>query len=62
MMSSRGGKSYWSQWRRVRANVLSHLQELHVQQQSNSDSSPINAQASSFSESNNHELQSEHFF
>lgn len=62
MMSSRGGKSYWSQWRRVRANVLSHLQELHVQQQSNSDSSPINAQASSFSESNNHELQSEQFF
>lgn len=58
MMSSRGGKSYWSQWRRVRANVLSHLQEL----QSNSDSSPINAQASSFSESNNHELQSEQFF
>lgn len=54
MMSSRDGKSYWSQWRRVRANVLSHLQELHVQQQSNSDSSPINAQASSFSESNNH--------
>ena len=31
-MSKRGGKSYWSNWRTVRANVARHLEDFSVQQ------------------------------